>query len=238
MRMAADVLDVLGTVRVPTLVLHRASQREQARFIAGRIPGAKALERPGIDGYLWADPDTSEHWARSMQEFVARVRAGEGADRVLATILFTDLVDSTAHAVRLGDAAWRDLTARHHALVRSLLSRYRGEEQDTAGDGFFASFDGPGRAIECAVAIRDGVRELGLDVRAGLHTGECERTNNKLAGIAVVTGARVVELAGAAEVLVTSTVKDLVAGSGIEFEPRGTHVLKGIPGEWQLYAVR
>ena len=157
-------------------------------------------------------------------------------DRVLATVLFTDIVGSTAKAAELGDRGWRELLERHHALVRRELARARGREIDTAGDGFLASFDGPARAIRCAAAIRDSVRELGVEIRAGLHTGECELLDGKVAGIAVHTGARVASCAGPGEVLVSSTVKDLVAGSGIEFEERGVHELKGIPGEWRLYA--
>jgi len=159
-------------------------------------------------------------------------------DTVLATILFTDIVGSTARAAALGDSAWRELLARHHTLVRGELVRFRGEELDTAGDGFFAAFDGPGRAIECACAIRDSLRSLDLEIRAGVHTGECERVDGKLGGIAVPTGARIASLAEPGEVLVSSTVKDLVAGSEIEFEDRGTQELKGVPGEWRLFAVR
>ena len=159
-------------------------------------------------------------------------------DTVLATILFTDIVGSTARAAELGDSAWRELLARHHTLVRGELVRFRGEELDTAGDGFFAAFDGPGRAIECACAIRDSLRSLDLEIRAGVHTGECERVDGKLGGIAVPTGARIASLAEPGEVLVSSTVKDLVAGSGIEFQDRGTRELKGVPGEWRLFAVR
>jgi class 3 adenylate cyclase len=158
-------------------------------------------------------------------------------DRVLATVLFTDIVSSSERAASLGDRAWRALLERHHALVRRQLVRYRGKEVDTAGDGFFASFDGPARAIRCACAIADSLRELGLDVRAGLHTGECELVEGKVAGIAVHTGARVASHAKPGEVLVSSTVKDLVAGSGLSFEERGVHELKGIPGEWRLFAV-
>ena len=157
---------------------------------------------------------------------------------MLATILFTDIVGSTERAAEMGDGAWKELLGRHHTLVRGELVRFRGEELDTAGDGFFAAFDGPGRAIECASAIRDAVRSLGLEVRAGLHTGECERVEGKLGGIAVPTGARIASLAEPGEVLVSSTVKDLVAGSGIEFDDRGTRELKGVPGEWSLFAVR
>jgi class 3 adenylate cyclase len=159
-------------------------------------------------------------------------------DRVLATLLFTDIVGSTARASELGDARWRDLLQQHHELVRHQLVRFRGRELDTAGDGFFATFDGPARAVRCACAITDRVRELGLEIRAGLHTGECELIDNKVGGLAVHVGARVVAAAGPGEVLVSSTVKDLVAGSGLEFEQRGMHELKGIPGEWSLFAVR
>jgi class 3 adenylate cyclase len=158
-------------------------------------------------------------------------------DRVLATVLFTDIVGSTAKAAELGDAGWRALVQRHHVVVRGELARFRGEELDTAGDGFFAAFDGPGRAIECALAIREAVRSLGLEIRAGLHTGECERIDGKLGGIAVPTGARVAGLASAGEVLVSQTVKDLVAGSGLTFEDAGEHELKGVPDRWHLYRV-
>jgi class 3 adenylate cyclase len=159
-------------------------------------------------------------------------------DSVLATVMFTDIVGSTGRAAELGDTAWRQLLDEHNALVRRELARFRGEERDTAGDGFFATFDGPARAIRCAQAIVEGVRSLGLEVRVGVHAGECERIDGKLGGIAVSTGARIGALAGAGEVLVSSTVKDLVAGSGLEFEEHGTHELKGVPGEWRLYAVR
>ena len=156
---------------------------------------------------------------------------------MLATVLFTDIVDSTAKAATLGDAGWRELVQAHHGLVRRQLARFRGTEIDTAGDGFFASFDGPARAIRCACAISEGVRELGIDIRAGLHTGECERIDNKVGGIAVNIGARVASEAAAGEVLVSSTMKDLVAGSGIQFAERGVAELKGVPGEWRLFAV-
>jgi len=168
---------------------------------------------------------------------VAGERPPEVPDTVLATMLFTDLVGSTERAAELGDRSWRDLLQRHHALVRRELTRYRGEEKDTAGDGFFATFDGPARAIRCAHAIVDGVHELGLEVRAGVHTGECEVHENKVAGLAVVIGARVAALAGGGEVLVSQTVKDLVAGAGVDFEERGEHELKGVPGSWRLYSV-
>ena len=168
---------------------------------------------------------------------MAGERPPEVPDTVLATMLFTDLVGSTERAAELGDRGWRELLQHHHALVRRELTRYRGEEKDTAGDGFFATFDGPARAIRCAHAIVDGVHELGLEVRAGVHTGECEVHENKVAGLAVVIGARVAALAGGGEVLVSQTVKDLVAGAGVDFEERGEHELKGVPGSWRLYSV-
>jgi class 3 adenylate cyclase len=171
-------------------------------------------------------------------KFLAVLRAEEASfDRVLATVLFTDIVGSTEKAAELGDRAWRDLLERHHSTVRVLLARYRGREMDTAGDGFFASFDGPARAVRCAMAIAEAVRPLGLEVRAGLHTGEVETIDDKVGGIAVNVGARVVGHAEPGQVLVSSTVKDLVAGSGLVFEDRGEHQLKGVPGEWRLYAV-
>jgi class 3 adenylate cyclase len=171
-----------------------------------------------------------------LREAWAADAAGREPERVLATVLFTDIVGSTERAAALGDRGWRELLERHHALVRAELARAHGREVDTAGDGFFASFDGPARAVRCAMAIVEGVRELGIDVRSGLHTGECELVDGKVSGIAVHTGARVASRAGAGEVLVSSTVKDLVAGSGLEFEERGVHELKGVPGEWRLYA--
>jgi class 3 adenylate cyclase len=174
---------------------------------------------------------------RETQRFVEGLSAPSAPDRVLATVLFTDIVGSTAKVAELGDSGWRQLLDRHHAVVRGELARFRGEELDTAGDGFFAAFDGPGRAIECALAIRESLGTLGLEIRAGLHTGECERVDGKLGGIAVPTGARIAALAAPGEVLVSHTVKDLVAGSEIAFGERGEHELKGVPGEWRLYAV-
>jgi class 3 adenylate cyclase len=175
--------------------------------------------------------------AEAIEAFLGGGTTKEVPDTVLATILFTDLVGSTERAAELGDRAWRDLLGRHHATVRTELARYRGEERDTAGDGFFATFDGPARAIHCARAVIDRVGELGLAVRAGVHTGECEIHEDKVAGIAVAIGARVASAAGAGNIFVSSTVKDLVAGSGIEFAERGVHQLKGVPGEWHLYSV-
>ena len=176
-----------------------------------------------------------------IERFCADLQSGEWEpaepDRMLATVLFTDIVGSTEKMAELGDRGWRELLDGHHAAVRRQLSRFRGIEMDTAGDGFFARFDGPARAIHCAQAITDDVRELGIELRAGLHTGECELADGKVAGIAVSIGARIASAAEPGEVLVSSTVKDLVAGSGLAFEDRGTHELKGVPGEWRLYAV-
>jgi class 3 adenylate cyclase len=239
MSMEGDVRDVLGAVRAPTLVLHRPEARDEAAYVAERVHGALRIEVEGLhDWFSWADPEHNAILLRETHEFLEGLSTPREPDRVLATVLFTDIVGSTARAAELGDSAWRELLARHHTLVRGELVRFRGEELDTAGDGFFAAFDGPGRAIECACAIRDSLRALDLEVRAGVHTGECERVDGKLGGIAVPTGARIASLAEPGEVLVSSTVKDLVAGSGIEFEDRGTRELKGVPGEWRLFAVR
>ena len=210
-------------------------RKDEAAYIAGRIPQARILENRGPDFFvtLWADELYDE-----IERFVRGLDAEAEPETVLATVLFTDIVDSTKTAVELGDRAWSELVSRHHALVRRNLDTFRGVEIDTAGDGFFASFEGPIRAIRCARAIRDAVRSLGLEIRAGLHTGECERVDGKIGGLAVNIGARVAAKAGGGEVLVSSTVKDLVAGSGIEFEDRGLHDLKGVPGEWRLFEVR
>jgi class 3 adenylate cyclase len=238
MAMEGDVREVLPAVRAPTLVLHRPAARDEAAFVADRVGGARRIEVEGLrDWFSWADPEHNAVLLRETRDFLDGLASAPASDRVLATIMFTDIVGSTARAAELGDSAWSDLLARHHTLVRGELVRFRGEELDTAGDGFFAAFDGPGRAIECAAAIRDAVRSLGLEVRAGLHTGEFERIDGKLGGIAVATGSRIASLADPGEVLVSSTVKDLVAGSGIAFEERGSHELKGVPGEWRLYAV-
>ena len=238
MSMEGDVREVLGAVRAPTLVLHREETRDEAAFVADRIAGARRVEVQGLrDWFSWADPERNAVLLRETHEFLETLSTPREPDRVLATVLFTDIVGSTARAAEIGDTAWRELLGRHHTLVRGELVRFRGEELDTAGDGFFAAFDGPGRAIECARAIREAVRSLDLEIRAGVHTGECERVDGKLGGIAVPTGARIASLAEPGEVLVSSTVKDLVAGSGIAFEDRGTHELKGVPGEWRLYAV-
>jgi class 3 adenylate cyclase len=234
-----DTRAVLPTIRVPTLVLQRTGDRdanvEEGRWIASQIPGARFVELPGEAHLPWVGDQDAV--LDEVQEFLTGVRPPPEPDRVLATVLFTDIVGSTERASELGDRRWRELLERHHALVRRELDRFHGREVDTAGDGFLATFDGPARAIRCARAIGGALGELGLDVRAGLHTGECELLGGKVAGVAVHTGARVAGQAGPGEVLVSQTVKDLVAGSGIEFEDRGMHELKGVPGEWRLYAV-
>jgi class 3 adenylate cyclase len=235
-----DVRPVLSTIRVPTLVVHRLEDSipiEGARWMAEQIPGARFVELPG--GPHMPYYGDWEALVSAVKEFVEPICLGSARpyDSVLATVLFTDLVGSTAKAVELGDRGWRELLEQHHARIRAQLSRFRGVELDTAGDGFFARFDGPARAIRCACAIRDAVSDLGLDVRAGLHTGECEVVDGKVAGLAVSIGARVAAQAGPGEVFVSQTVKDLVAGSGIEFQARGAAELKGVPGEWRLYAV-
>jgi class 3 adenylate cyclase/alpha-beta hydrolase superfamily lysophospholipase len=240
MNQEIDVRHVLPTISVPTLVLHRVGDRpvnvEHGRYLAKHIPGANYVEFPGDDHMPWAgDVDTL---CDEVQAFLTGARSGPEPDRVLTTVLFTDIVDSTKKAAEIGDRAWKDLLRQHHFAVRQQLERHRGREIDTAGDGFLASFDGPARAVRCARAIADTVKSLGLQVRAGVHTGECELLGGKLGGIAVHIGARVASLAGAGEVLVSSTVKDLVAGSGIRFEERGVHNLKGIPGQWNLLAAQ
>jgi class 3 adenylate cyclase len=238
-----DVRPVLSAIRVPTLVINRTGDAPRivggSRYLAERIPGARHVEVPGVDHSISAGD--SESVLEQIERFLLEVweeRASQAAepDRVLATVLFTDIVGSTARAAELGDARWRELLGEHHALIRRQLTRFRGTELDTAGDGFFASFDGPARAIRCACAITDAVKELGIEVRAGLHTGECEVVENKVGGIAVHIGARVAKEAQPSEVLVSSTVRDLVAGSGLEFAERGPAELKGVPGEWRLFA--
>jgi class 3 adenylate cyclase len=239
MNSQVDVRDVLSTIQCPTLVLHRSGDRDasvdEGRYIAGRIPGARFVELPGDDHTLVADPRPV---LDEVEEFLTGVRPKPSTDRLLATILFTDLVGSTQRATRLGDAAWAQLLGRHDAVIRTELDRYDGEEIDTAGDGFLAFFDGPARAIRCGLAIRDSLASLGLEVRAGIHTGEVERPpGEKPRGIAVHIGARVMSLAHASQVFVSSTTHDLVAGSGLEFEDRGEHQLKGVEGARRVYAV-
>jgi len=233
-----DVRDVLSAVQAPTLVVHRAGDRfvrsDHGRYLAEHIPGARLVELEGGDHVFYAGD--SDAVIDEIESFLTGARRGPEPDRVLATLLFTDIVGSTARAAAMGDRAWRSLLDQHHAAVRHMLERFRGREVNTAGDGFFAAFEGPARGIRCAFAIRESVGKLGLDVRIGLHTGEVEMRADELAGIAVHVGARVGALAGTGEVLVTRTVKDLVAGSGILFADRGTHALKGVPDDWQLYA--
>ncbi len=241
MNMDVDVCYLLPLLRLPAMVMQRSEGGhwgvESGRYLARQIAGARYVELAGADFVPYLGDQ--EQLFAELARFLADVAGGADveADRVLATVLFTDIVGSSEKAASLGHGAWRELLERHHALVRHHLARFRGVEVDTAGDGFFASFDGPARAIRCACAIVESVPELGLEVRAGLHTGECTLANGKVAGIAVHTGARVASLARPSEVLVSSTVKDLVAGSEIDFEDRGSHELKGIPGEWQLYGV-
>ena len=235
-----DLRGVLPSIQVPTLVMHRTGDPEEpvegGRYLASHIRPASFVELPGVDHFPWAGDQTAV--LREIERFLATLREEEAElDRVLATVLFTDVEGSTEKAAELGDRAWRELVERHHSTTRALLARYRGKEMDTAGDGFFASFDGPARAIRCAQAIIEAVRPLGLEVRAGLHTGEVETIDDKVGGIAVNIGARVGSMARASEVLVSQTVKDLVAGSSLTFEDRGLHQLKGLPGEWQVYAV-
>jgi pimeloyl-ACP methyl ester carboxylesterase/class 3 adenylate cyclase len=242
-----DIRHVLPVVRVPTLVLHGQEDEvvpvEVARYVASRIPTARLVEIPGVGHLALRTSGPGAQIDRELMGFITEVWEAGGwedaePDRVLATVLFTDIVGSTEKAVTLGDRGWRELLERHHALIRRELVRFRGAELDVAGDGFFARFDGPARAVRCACSIADGVRELGLDVRAGLHTGECEVVDGKVGGIAVHIGARVAKEAAPGEVLVSNTVKDLVAGSGIEFAQRGAAELKGVPGEWRLFAVQ
>ena len=234
-----DVRPVLPTIRVPTLVVHHADDQlippAWGEYVADHIPGAKYVELPGRNVYHFIEP-----WRDSYKELAAFLtghRAEVADDRVLATVLFTDIVDSTRWAAELGDRDWHALLDAHDAIVRSQLARFRGREVNTSGDGFLATFDGPQRAIRCATSIRDAVQALGIEVRAGLHTGECEVRGDDIGGIAVHIGARVTALAGANDVFVSSTLRDLVIGSGLEFEERGAHQLKGVPGEWRLFAV-
>jgi class 3 adenylate cyclase len=234
-----DVRHVLPAIHVPTLVLHRTGDVtvsvEAGRYQAAQIPGARYVELPGVDHLPFVGD--REAILNEIEEFLTGVRPAPEPDRVLATVLFTDIVGSTERAARLGDRGWRDLLRAHHAVVRRELARFRGREIGTAGDGFLATFDGPARGIRCADAIRDAIRQLGIEVRAGLHTGEIEILDDDVGGIAIHISARVVASAGPGEVLVSSTVRDLVAGSGIQFEDRGIHTLKGVPGEWRLLAV-
>ena len=238
MNTQVDVRAVLPTIRVPTLVLHRVGDLdvniENGRYLAKHIPGARLIELVGDDHLPWVGDQDS--LLDELQEFLTGVRPTHDGDRMLATVLVTDIVGSTEMAAQIGDRAWHALLERHRAMVRKELSRFRGREVNTAGDSFLATFDGPGRAIRCAFGIRDGARELGIAIRAGLHTGEIETGAGQIGGIAVHIGARVAAVAAANETLVSSTVKDLVTGSGIAFADRGARALKGVPGEWRLFA--
>jgi class 3 adenylate cyclase len=231
---SADVTDILSSVRVPVVVVRVSTPEARIRYLTDRLADARIIEAVGAAVVPFG---TAEERVLAELEALSSGAAPVPADRVLTTVLFTDIVDSTARATEVGDRAWADLLERHHALVRRELARHRGNEVDTAGDGFFATFDGPGRALRCAQALIEGVRPLGLEIRAGVHTGECELAAGKVAGVAVVVGARVATLAEPGEVLATSTVKDLVAGSDISFGERGEHKLKGVPGRWRVFAV-
>jgi class 3 adenylate cyclase/pimeloyl-ACP methyl ester carboxylesterase len=240
-RMAeTNVRPLLPTIRVPTLVVQHADDPfitpEWGKYVADHIPGAKYVELPGRNLYHFVEPGWRESF-QEIAEFLTGQQAEVADDRVLATVLFTDIVDSTRRAAEMGDRDWHALLDAHDAVVRSQLSRFRGREVNTSGDGFLAMFDGPQRAIRCAMAIRDAVQALGIQVRAGLHTGECELRGDDIGGIAVHIGARVSALAGPNDVLVSSTLRDLVIGSGLEFEDHGVHELKGVPGEWRLFEV-
>ena len=233
-----DVRDILPSVHVPSLILHRIDERvihvDNARYMAKRIPGAKLVELPGVDHIPWVGD--FEPIIQEIEEFLTGERRPADAERVLATVQFTDIVQSTERAAALGDRKWRELLESFQSGVRQELREHRGREIDTAGDGFLAAFDGPARAIRCAAAIRERARGQGIEIRAGVHTGECEVIGEKLGGIAVHIGARVAGKAEPGEIVVSQTVKDLVAGSGLSFAERGAHTLKGVPGEWRLYA--
>ncbi len=235
----SDIREILPIVRTPTLVLHRVGDQiepiEGARYVAGKMPNARLVELSGDDGIPWIGD--VESVLAEIRAFLGEELQHASSERRLATVLFTDIVGSTEHAAAIGDARWRDLLAAHHERARAQIARFMGREVDTAGDGFFATFDGPARAVRCAQAIIETVREIGLEIRAGCHTGEVELAGDEVAGVAVHIGARVAALAGPGEVLVSSTVKDLVAGSGLVFEDAGEHELKGVPDRWRLYRV-
>ncbi|MGO4513277.1 alpha/beta fold hydrolase [Bradyrhizobium sp. 2TAF36] len=240
MNVEIDIRQILPTIRVPTLILHRLGDclmnPAGAKYMAGQIPDAKYVELPGEDHIAWIGE--VDILLAEIQEFVTGVRPASEVDRILATVLFVDIVGSTDRAAALGDARWRDLMNNYQQQVGKEVARLGGRVINTAGDGVFASFDGPARAVRCACAVRDGVAALGLTVRSGLHTGECEVDGDKIAGIAVHIGARVAAHAGPGEILLSSTVKDLVAGSGLRFVDRGSHTLKGVAGRWRLFAVQ
>ncbi len=233
-----DVTNVLGALRCPTLLIDREAGPygpDEARHVQTLIPGAELMLLPGEDFPMFYGDRAAV--TDAVREFLGVKRALPVPDTVLSTVLFTDIVDSTTKQAALGDRQWKDLVLRHHALVREALERYRGVENDTAGDGFYATFDGPARAIRCGMDVAQGVRDLGIEIRAGVHTGECELIDGKPGGISVTTGSRISALAGPSQVLISQTVKDLVAGSGLTFEDAGQHELKGVPGRWHLYRV-
>jgi len=238
MWMATDVRDVLPAIRTPTVVISApGAHSEEAAWVASRIPQARLLEFPGAHRVVWmSDLDELGQAVGTLMHVIQEEEAS--FERVLATVLFTDIVDSTSQSAAVGDRAWRTVQEAHDQIVRAQVARYRGREIRRMGDGFLATFDGPGRAVRCARAIAAGVASLGIEIRAGLHTGEIDLDGDDIAGITVAIGARVGALAGPSEVLVSSTVKDLVVGSGLALEDRGVHTLKGVPGEWRLFAVR
>jgi pimeloyl-ACP methyl ester carboxylesterase/class 3 adenylate cyclase len=238
MAMQIDVRKVLPTIRVPTLVVHKRDDKavplEEGKYIADHIPGATFVELPGADHWPWIG---HEEAVEEIQEFLTGTRDSAEPDRAVATVMFVDIVDSTKRAAELGDRRWADLLESFYAVVRRELDRHRGREIDTTGDGFFVTFDGPARAIRCATALSEAVGRIGLKIRIGIHTGECERMADKVGGLGVVIGARVGALAGPGEILVSRTVQDLVVGSGLTFEDAGEHTLKGVPDRWHLYRV-
>jgi class 3 adenylate cyclase len=237
-----DARHILPTIRVPTLVLHRVGDARitvgEGCYLATHIPGAKYVELPGSDHSFTGEPEITDRIVNEVEEFLTGSRTAAEPDRVLATVLFIDIVDSTRRAAALGDRSWRTLLDRHDEAVRQEFARFRGREMRTTGDGFLATFDGPARAVRCAAAIIERVRTLGMNVRGGLHTGEIEMQREDVGGIAVHIAARVVGLAGAGEVLVSSTVRDLVAGSGIKFQDRGSHMAKGLSEPLRLFAAQ
>ncbi len=234
-----DLRELLPALQVPTLILHQTDSplvpSDAGKEMAALIPGARLVEGPGTDAYLWPQADDPE--TDVIEEFITGRPPRREPSRMLATVMFTDIVDSTGRAATLGDRAWRGLLDRHHELVRQQLERFRGREVKTIGDGFLATFDGPARGVACAAGVVSSAHELDLNIRCGLHTGECEFLDGDIGGIAVHIGARVAALAKPREVLVSGTVKDLVVGSELQFEDRGTHTLRGVPGEWRLYAL-
>jgi class 3 adenylate cyclase len=235
-----DISGILGSIRVPTLVLHRTDDAaigvEVGRYLASHIPNARYIEFPGAD-HMPMFGDNAEAIADAIGEFLTGAKARDEHDTILATVLFTDIVGSTELAAALGDRRWRDLLVSHHRIVRRNIERFRGREIKSTGDGFLATFDGPARGVRCACSIQGELQSQGIPIREGLHTGECELLSDDIGGLAVHIGARVASLAKAGEVLVSSTVKDLIAGAGLRFDSRGVHLLKGVPGEWSLFAV-